>query len=56
MSCKLESNTALFNPLLKIQDYAVGSDIDFVRSPVHSCFSTAVSLGEMCPFGPVQLK
>ena len=22
----------------------------------HSSFSTAVSLGEMCPFGPVQLK
>ena len=30
----------------------------FVKCEVitHSCFSTAVSLGEICPFGPVQLK
>ena len=26
------------------------------RILAHSCFSTAVSLGEMCPFGSVQLK
>ena len=28
----------------------------FVTDITHSSFSTAVLLGEMCPFGPVQLK
>ena len=28
----------------------------FIKYLVHSCFNTAVSLGEMCSFDPVQLK
>ena len=30
--------------------------IDSYNGCAHSCFSTAVALGEMFPFGPVQLK
>ena len=43
----------------KIVRYFFPVDQTLVSWPLnqtHSCFSTAVLFGEMCPFGPVQLK
>ena len=43
-------------PLTQVMKTCLLIIVTYADSVSHSCFSTAVSLGEMCPFGPVQLK
>ena len=44
------------NPFWDIPENQATSTLTSTPTPAHSSFSTAVLLGEMYPFGPVQLK
>ena len=44
------------NPLFYVDLFSRTFDMKNAQTYAHSCFSTSVSLGEIYPFGPVQLK
>ena len=54
---------SIFCVVIKNPDWSINHNVAWYLSLatlghtiVHSCFNTAVLLGEMCPFDPVQLK